>query len=249
MRALRAGIPDFRSPGTGLYDNLQRYNLPRPEAVFDLEYFRESPDAFYDLAKDRAQIGLESPQRACPCKEQLHSDSWVPLWEGKFERGAVASELLNLRTVSRDFVADGGEGASGATLAHHRSLFSFVNEPACWEGRMSRKRGEPTLWRAGGCRAGKDEGCGRGQAGSGQAGSGAGSRGTRPRADPPKPPEKHIQRSTPLFRSAYLSMPPYVSIHVASSGESLMLASKTRTPSTAAAPPSRESAEPGCART
>ena len=26
-----AGIPDFRSPGTGLYDNLQKYNLPDPQ--------------------------------------------------------------------------------------------------------------------------------------------------------------------------------------------------------------------------
>ena len=31
-----AGIPDFRTPGTGLYDNLSKYNLPFPEAVFDL---------------------------------------------------------------------------------------------------------------------------------------------------------------------------------------------------------------------
>lgn len=35
-----AGIPDFRSPGTGLYDNLEKYNLPFPSAVFDLHYFR-----------------------------------------------------------------------------------------------------------------------------------------------------------------------------------------------------------------
>eukprot|EP00933_Yihiella_yeosuensis_P026960 TRINITY_DN20913_c1_g1_i1.p1 TRINITY_DN20913_c1_g1~~TRINITY_DN20913_c1_g1_i1.p1 ORF type:complete len:454 (-),score=86.18 TRINITY_DN20913_c1_g1_i1:104-1465(-) len=47
-----AGIPDFRSPGTGLYQNLQRYDLPEPESVFDLDFFRESPDAFYDLAKE-----------------------------------------------------------------------------------------------------------------------------------------------------------------------------------------------------
>lgn len=26
-----AGIPDFRSPGSGLYDNLQKYNLPNPQ--------------------------------------------------------------------------------------------------------------------------------------------------------------------------------------------------------------------------
>lgn len=26
-----AGIPDFRSPGSGLYDNLAKYNLPDPQ--------------------------------------------------------------------------------------------------------------------------------------------------------------------------------------------------------------------------
>ena len=32
--SVSAGIPDFRSPGTGVYDNLQEYNLPTPEALF-----------------------------------------------------------------------------------------------------------------------------------------------------------------------------------------------------------------------
>lgn len=35
-----AGIPDFRSPGTGLYSQLEKYNLPFPEAVFHLDFFR-----------------------------------------------------------------------------------------------------------------------------------------------------------------------------------------------------------------
>lgn len=26
-----AGIPDFRSPGSGLYDNLSKYKLPYPQ--------------------------------------------------------------------------------------------------------------------------------------------------------------------------------------------------------------------------
>jgi NAD-dependent deacetylase sirtuin 2 len=47
-----AGIPDFRTPGTGLYDNLQRFNLPAPEAVFDIDFFKSTPHAFYELAKD-----------------------------------------------------------------------------------------------------------------------------------------------------------------------------------------------------
>ncbi|WAR18517.1 SIR2-like protein [Mya arenaria] len=46
-----AGIPDFRSPGTGLYDNLQKYNLPNPQAVFDISYFRENPEPFFILCK------------------------------------------------------------------------------------------------------------------------------------------------------------------------------------------------------
>lgn len=59
--SVSAGIPDFRSPGTGLYHNLQKYNLPdgKPESVFDLEYFRSNPDAFYTLAQEL----YPSPQR------------------------------------------------------------------------------------------------------------------------------------------------------------------------------------------
>ena len=34
-----AGIPDFRSPGTGLYDNLQKYDLPSPQAIFEINFF------------------------------------------------------------------------------------------------------------------------------------------------------------------------------------------------------------------
>ncbi|RGP63007.1 nad-dependent histone deacetylase sir2 [Fusarium longipes] len=47
-----AGIPDFRSPGTGLYANLARLNLPYAEAVFDISYFREHPEPFYVLANE-----------------------------------------------------------------------------------------------------------------------------------------------------------------------------------------------------
>jgi NAD-dependent deacetylase sirtuin 2 len=47
-----AGIKDFRSPGTGLYDDLERFNLPYPEAVFDISFFKDNPDPFYRLAKE-----------------------------------------------------------------------------------------------------------------------------------------------------------------------------------------------------
>ncbi|EGD95310.1 SIR2 family histone deacetylase [Trichophyton tonsurans CBS 112818] len=47
-----AGIPDFRSPDTGIYANLARLELPYPEAVFDISYFRKNPQPFYALARE-----------------------------------------------------------------------------------------------------------------------------------------------------------------------------------------------------
>jgi NAD-dependent SIR2 family protein deacetylase len=37
--SVSAGIPDFRSPKTGLYANLAQYKLPSPESMFTLDYF------------------------------------------------------------------------------------------------------------------------------------------------------------------------------------------------------------------
>ena len=47
-----SGIPDFRTPGSGIYDNLQKYNLPYPEAIFDLNYFVQNPTPFYQFCKE-----------------------------------------------------------------------------------------------------------------------------------------------------------------------------------------------------
>lgn len=46
------GIPDFRSKGTGLYDNLQKYDLPSPQSVFDINYFKLNPEPFFHLSKE-----------------------------------------------------------------------------------------------------------------------------------------------------------------------------------------------------
>lgn len=47
-----AGIPDFRSPDTGLYASLADLDLPYPEAIFDISYFRDDPLPFYALAHE-----------------------------------------------------------------------------------------------------------------------------------------------------------------------------------------------------
>ncbi|CAB9527182.1 NAD-dependent protein deacetylase [Seminavis robusta] len=59
--SVAAGIPDFRSPGTGLYDNLQKYNLPYPEAVFDVDFYRKNPKPFCSLAKEIWPGMIHSP--------------------------------------------------------------------------------------------------------------------------------------------------------------------------------------------
>jgi len=46
------GIPDFRTPGTGLYSKLEEYHLPYPEAIFELGYFRMNPQPFATLASE-----------------------------------------------------------------------------------------------------------------------------------------------------------------------------------------------------
>lgn len=47
-----SGIPDFRSPGSGLYDNLQEYHLPYAEAIFEIGFFHQNPKPFFALAKE-----------------------------------------------------------------------------------------------------------------------------------------------------------------------------------------------------
>ncbi|KAM5222777.1 NAD-dependent protein deacetylase sirtuin-3, mitochondrial isoform 5-T5 [Hipposideros larvatus] len=46
-----SGIPDFRSPGSGYYSNLQQYDVPYPEAIFELSFFLYNPKPFLSLAK------------------------------------------------------------------------------------------------------------------------------------------------------------------------------------------------------
>ncbi|KAK4474918.1 hypothetical protein MN116_002025 [Schistosoma mekongi] len=46
-----AGIPDFRSPSSGVYDNLEEFNLPSPTSIFSIEYFRHDPRSFFEIAR------------------------------------------------------------------------------------------------------------------------------------------------------------------------------------------------------
>jgi hypothetical protein len=50
--SVSAGIPDFRSPGIGLYARLAKLNLPKTELIFDLDYFKKNPKPFYEASKE-----------------------------------------------------------------------------------------------------------------------------------------------------------------------------------------------------
>ena len=47
--SVSAGIPDFRTPGSGLYYNLEDYDLPEPELLFDLQYYINNPEKYYSF--------------------------------------------------------------------------------------------------------------------------------------------------------------------------------------------------------
>ncbi|KAF3429804.1 hypothetical protein E2986_05601 [Frieseomelitta varia] len=59
MAGAAAGIPDFRSPSSGLYHNLEKYNLPHPQAIFELDFFMENPEPFFTLARELLPEGFK----------------------------------------------------------------------------------------------------------------------------------------------------------------------------------------------
>lgn len=48
-----AGIPDFRSPGSGLYDTMAaKFNLSQPQSLFEIDFYLANPEPFLFLAKE-----------------------------------------------------------------------------------------------------------------------------------------------------------------------------------------------------
>ncbi|KAH9598587.1 Sirtuin family [Trypanosoma melophagium] len=50
--SVAAGIPDFRSPKSGIYANLDKYNLSSPTDAFSLPLLRERPEVFYSIVRE-----------------------------------------------------------------------------------------------------------------------------------------------------------------------------------------------------
>ena len=54
--SVSAGIPDFRSPDTGIYARIAKIckrELPTPESLFEMNYFCKYPEVYYAYRKVR----------------------------------------------------------------------------------------------------------------------------------------------------------------------------------------------------
>lgn len=85
-----AGIPDFRSPDTGLFSQLEKYNLPYPEAIFDIGFFQVksnflqphysfNSNLFLQKFTEKSKAILSSSTWAL--SRQLQPDTMSPLYE------------------------------------------------------------------------------------------------------------------------------------------------------------------------
>lgn len=47
-----AGVPHLRTTNVELHEKLQRLDVPDAKSIFDVDYFKQRPDAFYELCRD-----------------------------------------------------------------------------------------------------------------------------------------------------------------------------------------------------
>jgi len=69
-----AGIPDFRTPGIGLYDVLERKGLPNPRKAFDLDHFRKQPSDMYNVARELWPTPDREPTQVHKFVKLLHDE-------------------------------------------------------------------------------------------------------------------------------------------------------------------------------
>ena len=72
--SVSAGIPDFRSPTTGLFAQLAAKGLPSPELVTTISFFKDNPWPFYELCDEIWPRGKYKPTYAHRFIKALHDD-------------------------------------------------------------------------------------------------------------------------------------------------------------------------------
>ncbi len=100
----------FRTPGTGLYDNLRQYKIPYPQAIFDMDYFECNPRPFYTLAKELYPCGKYQPNYSHYFLRLLHEKNvllrvYTQNIDGLERRKLSHFIVYRLRTQNLRFVA------------------------------------------------------------------------------------------------------------------------------------------------
>lgn len=121
--SVAAGIPDFRSPKTGLYANLQQYDLPRPESMFDIEYFLEKPEAFYHLAKEFLDLEKYMPTHVHHFIKMLDDKKLLQINMTQNIDNLESKAGMNMEKVAAAHGANVGAGCSRCKKAHDRTKF------------------------------------------------------------------------------------------------------------------------------
>ena len=85
-----AGISTSAGTVSGLYASLEKFNLPYPEALFDIKYFQNNPKPFYTLYSELYPDGAKYRPTLTHCFLRLLEQ------KGKLLRVFTQnSELLN----------------------------------------------------------------------------------------------------------------------------------------------------------
>jgi hypothetical protein len=130
--SVSAGIPDFRTPGTGLYDNLQKYDLPTPQSIFELDYFRERPDAFYRLCAELWPDNY-APTPTHHFITELHARG---LLRRCFTQ-VIASDCLELLLMASSWPLTATDGHGWPSSISHRTLACGVSRRTLTRSRIS----------------------------------------------------------------------------------------------------------------
>lgn len=96
-----AGIPDFRSPGSGLYYNLQKYDLPYPQAVFEISYFKVWATLCLVPTRRHDEALTRQPHHTQPLAEESR-----PLCN--FSQGTLSGQLQGMRAHGTALHPDAG---------------------------------------------------------------------------------------------------------------------------------------------
>lgn len=109
------GIPDFRGE-KGLYATVKdRYNLPYPEAIFEISYFSQRPEPFFDFSRELFTTEIHP-------SETHRFLAWLE------EKGKPVSivtqniDMLHERAGSRNVIPCHGTYSTGSCLSCNREF-------------------------------------------------------------------------------------------------------------------------------